>query len=284
MLIISRVVQGAGGALVSPAALSMLTTTNPEGPAPEPGAGDLAGHHRRRRHRRDHRRRAAHSVPGLAGGIPGQSAADRDHARAGRAAARRPARGRAAPGRARYAPGDHRAGGAGRHADDRRGAGRLRVLRIPVPAEGPGLYPPGDRTGPGPLNGRRRAHLHAAHPPAADPVHHQVRAAGRAGRHSRGPAMAHPDLRHLRVRHRRAARPAADLAGHRPGAARRLHHHHRRRPGPRPGPGPDQRSSHCATKVPDRERTVPIIGSWLAGVGRWRRRADYLFGVHYPRG
>jgi EmrB/QacA subfamily drug resistance transporter len=33
MLIISRIVQGAGGALVSPAALSMLTTTNPEGPA-----------------------------------------------------------------------------------------------------------------------------------------------------------------------------------------------------------------------------------------------------------
>jgi EmrB/QacA subfamily drug resistance transporter len=33
MLIISRVVQGAAGALVSPAALSLLTTTNPEGPA-----------------------------------------------------------------------------------------------------------------------------------------------------------------------------------------------------------------------------------------------------------
>ncbi len=33
MLIISRIVQGAGGALVSPAALSMLTTANPEGPA-----------------------------------------------------------------------------------------------------------------------------------------------------------------------------------------------------------------------------------------------------------
>ncbi len=33
MLIISRIVQGVGGALVSPAALSLLTTTNPEGPA-----------------------------------------------------------------------------------------------------------------------------------------------------------------------------------------------------------------------------------------------------------
>jgi EmrB/QacA subfamily drug resistance transporter len=33
MLIIGRVIQGAAGALVSPAALSLLTTTNPEGPA-----------------------------------------------------------------------------------------------------------------------------------------------------------------------------------------------------------------------------------------------------------
>jgi EmrB/QacA subfamily drug resistance transporter len=33
MLIAGRLVQGAGGALVSPAALSLLTTTNPEGPA-----------------------------------------------------------------------------------------------------------------------------------------------------------------------------------------------------------------------------------------------------------
>jgi EmrB/QacA subfamily drug resistance transporter len=33
VLIISRVVQGAGGAMVSPAALSLLTTSNPEGPA-----------------------------------------------------------------------------------------------------------------------------------------------------------------------------------------------------------------------------------------------------------
>jgi EmrB/QacA subfamily drug resistance transporter len=33
MLIISRIVQGAGGAMVSPAALSLLTTTNREGPA-----------------------------------------------------------------------------------------------------------------------------------------------------------------------------------------------------------------------------------------------------------
>jgi MFS family permease len=33
MLIISRIIQGAAGALVSPAALSLLTTTNPEGPA-----------------------------------------------------------------------------------------------------------------------------------------------------------------------------------------------------------------------------------------------------------
>jgi EmrB/QacA subfamily drug resistance transporter len=33
MLIISRLIQGAAGALVSPAALSLLTTTNPEGPA-----------------------------------------------------------------------------------------------------------------------------------------------------------------------------------------------------------------------------------------------------------
>ncbi len=33
MLITSRIVQGAAGALVSPAALSLLTTTNPEGPA-----------------------------------------------------------------------------------------------------------------------------------------------------------------------------------------------------------------------------------------------------------
>ncbi len=33
MLIISRIVQGAAGALVSPGALSLLTTTNPEGPA-----------------------------------------------------------------------------------------------------------------------------------------------------------------------------------------------------------------------------------------------------------
>jgi EmrB/QacA subfamily drug resistance transporter len=33
MLIIARIVQGAAAALVSPAALSMLTTTNPEGPA-----------------------------------------------------------------------------------------------------------------------------------------------------------------------------------------------------------------------------------------------------------
>jgi EmrB/QacA subfamily drug resistance transporter len=33
MLIIGRVIQGAGGAMVSPAALSLLTTMNPEGPA-----------------------------------------------------------------------------------------------------------------------------------------------------------------------------------------------------------------------------------------------------------
>jgi hypothetical protein len=33
MLIIARIVQGAAGAMISPAALSLLTTTNPEGPA-----------------------------------------------------------------------------------------------------------------------------------------------------------------------------------------------------------------------------------------------------------
>jgi EmrB/QacA subfamily drug resistance transporter len=33
MLIVSRIIQGAAGAIVSPAALSLLTTTNPEGPA-----------------------------------------------------------------------------------------------------------------------------------------------------------------------------------------------------------------------------------------------------------
>jgi MFS family permease len=33
MLIVARIVQGAAGAMVSPAALSLLTTTNPEGPA-----------------------------------------------------------------------------------------------------------------------------------------------------------------------------------------------------------------------------------------------------------
>ncbi len=36
MLIIARIVQGAAGAMVSPAALSLLTTTNPEG---RPGTG-----------------------------------------------------------------------------------------------------------------------------------------------------------------------------------------------------------------------------------------------------
>ena len=33
MLIVARLVQGAAGAMVSPAALSLLTTTNPDGPA-----------------------------------------------------------------------------------------------------------------------------------------------------------------------------------------------------------------------------------------------------------
>ena len=33
MLIVARLAQGAAGAMVSPAALSLLTTTNPEGPA-----------------------------------------------------------------------------------------------------------------------------------------------------------------------------------------------------------------------------------------------------------
>ena len=70
MLIIARMAQGAAGAMVSPSALSLLTTTNPEGAARQPRASDLASDHGRRRHHGDYRWRAAHSVPRVAGGLP----------------------------------------------------------------------------------------------------------------------------------------------------------------------------------------------------------------------
>jgi MFS family permease len=79
MLIVARLVQGAAGAMVSPAALSLMTTTNPEGPARSRAlaiwqattaggatTGIIAG--------------GVHSVPGLAGRVPGQPAHHRPHA------------------------------------------------------------------------------------------------------------------------------------------------------------------------------------------------------------
>ncbi|MGO9898988.1 MAG: MFS transporter [Solirubrobacteraceae bacterium] len=69
-LIIARAVQGAAGAMVSPSALSLLTTMNAEGPVRNRALGDLAGDDRGRRHHRDHRRRVADPVPGVARDLP----------------------------------------------------------------------------------------------------------------------------------------------------------------------------------------------------------------------
>ena len=196
MLIIARMVQGAAGAMVSPAALSLLTTTNPEGPARNRALSIWQA------------TTAAGATAGIvAGGLLTQYLGWRAVflvnppiiaimlALIGRLPAGQPAGGsrvdvrgavlvttaiaalifglsngqqhgfgapltigalvavavllgagfvwteqtdRRADAAAVDPGGADPPGGGGRDADDRRGAGRLRVLRLAVPAEGPG--------------------------------------------------------------------------------------------------------------------------------------------------
>src|ERR687892_650264 len=85
-LIVARFAQGAGGALISPAALSLLTTLDGEGPERRRA---VAGDDRGRCHDRDRRGRSLDGVHRLARNLPRQPAADRRDARVGRAAAAR---------------------------------------------------------------------------------------------------------------------------------------------------------------------------------------------------
>jgi MFS family permease len=69
MLIVARIIQGGAGALVSPAALSLLTTSNPEGAARNRALSIWQGDHGGRRHRRDRRGRPSDAVLRLARGV-----------------------------------------------------------------------------------------------------------------------------------------------------------------------------------------------------------------------
>ena len=85
MLIASRALQGLGAALLSPAALSILTATFTRGRGAQQGARRLGRGRRRRRRRRRAARRHPHRVPELALGAARQRA-DRRHRRPARAA------------------------------------------------------------------------------------------------------------------------------------------------------------------------------------------------------
>ncbi len=64
-LIVARALQGLGGAMVSPAALSIVTTTFKDGAGADQGAQRLGGDRRRRRGRGPAARRDPHRVPVL---------------------------------------------------------------------------------------------------------------------------------------------------------------------------------------------------------------------------
>ncbi len=246
----------------------------PGGRGAEPGADDLAGYDGRGSHRWDHRRRCTDPVSGLAGGLPGQSAADCGHARADQAAARgcrdgrQPPRlpgggagdrgdrqpdlraeqrsaarvRRAADRRCAYCRGAARrrlrprrvdgvradaaavhllraipSGGRHRDAAHRRGSGRLRLLRLPVPAEGPALQPAADRGGAAPFHRHRHSDVDVRHATVAVPAACLAGSARRARLPDRRPAVARPGLRRRRLRGRRPARHRPHRAGHRPG-------------------------------------------------------------------
>ena len=110
-LLAARALQGVGGAIVAPTALSLITTTFPEGPPAEPGHGCLRRDEHRRRRGRPDRRRRAHHLPVLALGVFRQRP-DRDRGRADGAAGA--GRVRAAAGPVRPAGRHHQHAGPGR--------------------------------------------------------------------------------------------------------------------------------------------------------------------------
>ena len=65
----ARALQGVGAAIVAPTALSLVTTTFPEGLAPQPGDGRVRGDEYRRRRGRPAGRRRAYQLPVLALGV-----------------------------------------------------------------------------------------------------------------------------------------------------------------------------------------------------------------------
>src|SRR5580692_3386883 len=295
MLIVARLVQGAAGAMVSPAALSLLTTTNPDGPAraralsiwqatTAAGAttGIVAGGvltqylgwravflvnppiiaimlalFGRLPASRPAGRRQPCGRRGRGAGDRGDRGADlraeqRAAERVRRAADHRRAGGRGGAGsRLRLDRADrvlaHAAaadpggadspGGRGRDADDRRGAGRLRVLRLALPAEGPGAEPGRDGACARARDRHRGDHLHPADPPPARPAGHQERAARRARLHGGRAALVLPALAGLQLLGRSAARAAVHRAGHRLRAAHGVDRDHQRCAGPGPGTG-----------------------------------------------
>ena len=88
MLIAARAVQGLGAAILSPAALSIITTTFRDGSERNKALGRLGRGGRLGRRRRRPARRRAHRVPRLGVGAVGERA-DRDHRRRARAVADR---------------------------------------------------------------------------------------------------------------------------------------------------------------------------------------------------
>ncbi len=119
LLIASRVIQGAGAALVAPAALSLITTGFAEGAAAHQGAWPVRGHRVRRVRGRTGTRRRSGPVHQLARGVPGQ--------RAGRLAG---GRRRAATARRLAGRGHHPQAGRARRAPDHPVDGRAGLRRI----------------------------------------------------------------------------------------------------------------------------------------------------------
>ena len=106
----ARALQGVGGAIVAPTALSLVTSNFPEGRGAQPGHGRLRHHEHRRRGRRPAPWRRADHVLLLALGAV-RERADRDRGRP--AGAARPGRVQAPPRPVRPARRDHRHAGPG---------------------------------------------------------------------------------------------------------------------------------------------------------------------------